>query len=209
MKINKFSVIIIAVFFVAAGYFSPAACHSKETETKAAAGKAKKPAAEKIAVEEITPDEDEPAETEAQAPAAEDSKAPAGSSKENKSGGYNFSYSAESKVEKMSRERMKEKTFLEKISNEFFEIYVDEDDFTVLANFPFGKADSAYNLKFKDENILVVTFTHKTDKSKKPVRYEIHFPEPTKKEVYDFSVRDKLELNVPIDFFYAERKNFR
>ncbi|OQA78375.1 MAG: hypothetical protein BWY32_02002 [bacterium ADurb.Bin243] len=211
MKINKFLVIIIAVFFIAAGYFSPAACHSKETETKAAADKAKKPAAEKTSAEEITPDEDEPAETETQASAgaSQESKPPAGSSKENKGGGYNFSYSAESKVEKMSRERMKEKTFLDKISNEFFEIYVDEDDFTVLANFPFGKAESAYNLKFKDENILVVTFTHKTDKSKKPVRYEIHFPEPTKKEVYDFSVRDKLELNVPIDFFYAERKNFR
>mgnify|MGYP006901961888 CR=1 FL=1 len=213
MKINKIAVLFIAALIIAAGCLSPALCHSKETETKPAADKAKKPAPGNAGVEEITPDEDEPVEPETQEPAAgkpsEESKPSAGASKENKSGGYNFTYSAESKVEKMSRERMKEKTFLDKISNEFFEIYVDEDDFTVLANFPFGKAESAYSLKFKDENILVVTFTHKTDKSKKPVRYEIHFPEPTKKEVYDFSVRDKLELNVPIDFFYAERKNFR
>lgn len=206
----KIAVYLIISLVIAAGLALSAEAAGKSAEKKSDK-KIEKAAAE----EEITPDEGADTEDEAGEKNAEIKKVPKpGKDSDSKvevpnKGGFSFNYNAESKVDKLSRERMKEKTFLEKISNEFFEIYIDEDDFTVLANFPFGKENSAYTLKFKDEYQLVVTFTHKTDKSKKPIRYEISFPEPTKREAFDFTVRDKLELNVPIDFFYAERKNFR
>ncbi|EKD69753.1 MAG: hypothetical protein ACD_47C00009G0002 [uncultured bacterium] len=185
----------IAVYVFISIFFAAGLALSAEAAGKTAADKSAKKIEKAASEEDITPDESDSSKD-----------VPGGPEKKE---GFSFSYNAESKIDKMSRERMKEKNFLEKISNEFFEIYADEDDFTVLASFPFGKENSAYTLKFKDEYQLVVTFTHKTDKSKKPVRYEISFPEPTKKEAFDFTVRDRLELNVPIDFFYAERKNFR
>jgi len=213
----------IAAYVIISLIFAAGLALSAEAAGKAEEGKSAKKIEKAAFEEEITPDdnafsENEPADAGNKEDIKKAQKAGNGTAKtaepESKAGGekkdgFSFSYNAESKIDKLSRERMKEKTFLEKISNEFFEIYIDEDDFTVLANFPFGKENSAYTLKFKDEYQLVVTFTHKTDKSKKPVRYEISFPEPTKREAFDFSVRDKLELNVPIDFFYAERKNFR
>lgn len=194
----------IAVYVIISIFFAAGLALSAEAAGKTAAEKSAQKIEKAASEEEITPDESDFPENETVKGAGPEGEA-VGEKKEN----FSFSYNAESKIDKMSRDRMKEKNFLEKISNEFFEIYADEDDFTVLANFPFGKQNSAYTLKFKDEYQLVVTFTHKTDKSKKPVRYEISFPEPTKKEAFDFTVRDKLELNVPIDFFYAERKNFR
>ncbi len=131
------------------------------------------------------------------------------SADEDKKAEFSFNYTAESRIDKLNRDRMKSKVFLEKISNDYFKIYADEDDFIVIADFPYGKDNTAHTLKFVDEHKLVVTFKNKSNNALAPVRYEISFPEATKKEVFDFSVRDKLELIVPIDFFYAERKNFR
>lgn len=122
---------------------------------------------------------------------------------------FSFNYTAESRIDKINRDRMKGKVFLEKISNDYFKIYADEDDFIVIADFPYGKENTTHTIKFVDEHKLVVTFKNKANSALPPTRYEISFPEATKKEVFDFSVRDKLELIVPIDFFYAERKNFR
>ncbi len=133
-------------------------------------------------------------------------KAPAGKDKKAE---FSFNYTAESRIDKINRDRMKGKIFLEKISNDYFKIYADEDDFIVIADFPYGKENTTHTIKFVDEHKLVVTFKNKANSALPPTRYEISFPEATKKEVFDFSVRDKLELIVPIDFFYAERKNFR
>lgn len=132
---------------------------------------------------------------------------PAG--EEKKKTEFSFNYTAESRIDKINRDRMKGKIFLEKISNDYFKIYADEDDFIVIADFPYGKENTTHTIKFVDEHKLVVTFKNKANSALPPTRYEISFPEATKKEVFDFSVRDKLELIVPIDFFYAERKNFR
>jgi c-di-AMP phosphodiesterase-like protein len=123
--------------------------------------------------------------------------------------GFSFNYTAESRIDKINRDRMKGKIFLEKISNDYFKIYADDDDFIVIADFPYGKENTTHTIKFVDEHKLIVTFKNKINTSLPPTRYEISFPEATKKEVFDFSVRDKLELIVPIDFFYIERKNFR
>lgn len=217
------SILLIAIFLTAATAYA-AEASGKKSEAKAPREKAGLTKAEKApkAAEEIVPDDalesdetneaGEPCDkTEGKSPENERTGTGGGDGKAStKSGsGFSFSYNAESRIDKMSRERIKSKNFLEKISNEFFKIYADEDDFTVIAEFPFGKDDTAYSYKFKDEFQLVLTFTHKSDKSKKPVRYEITFPEPTKKEAFDFTVREKLELNVPIDFFYIERKNLR
>lgn len=141
--------------------------------------------------------------------ADEDDEIDIDSGEEKKKTGYSFNYTAESKIEKMSRDRMKDKIFLENISNDYFKIYADEDDFIVIADFPYGKENTTYTIKFIDEHKLIVNFKNKNNAALPPTRYEISFPEATKKEVFNFSVRDKLELIVPIDFFYAERKNFR
>ncbi len=123
--------------------------------------------------------------------------------------GFNFNYTSESRIEQLNKQRMKEKIFLEKLSTDYFKIYADEDDFIVIADFPYGKDNTTYTVKFVNEFKLEITFKNKINDALMPVRYEITFPEATKKEVFNFSVRDKLELIVPMDFFYEERKNFR
>lgn len=149
---------------------------------------------------------DNKSNSKAESGALKSEKAPSG---EDKKAEFSFNYTTESRIDKINRDRLKDKVFLEKISNDYFKIYADEDDFIVIADFPYGKDNTAHTIKFIDEHKLVVTFKNKSNNALAPVRYEISFPEATKKEVFDFSVRDKLELIVPIDFFYAERKNFR
>jgi|GEM_PF-6489816 len=203
-NVALFLIALMAVFFL-----TESVCFAKNMPKK---GKASQPVSkanedEIIADEGAAPALDQDKTVEAAKTEAETSENQIGQS--GKKGGFNFSYQTESKVDKMSRERMSEKLFLKKISNEYFEIYEDEDDYTVVAKLPFGKNNNDYTIKFKDEFELSITFKNKADKSEKPVRYEIVFPKPTQKQAFDFTARDKLELCVPIDYFYEDRKNMR
>ncbi len=116
-----------------------------------------------------------------------------------------FSMSTKSRVETEKENRLKEKLFLEKISNKYFKIYEDEDNYTVIAKLPYPESDTDYKFNFKNENLLIINFKSKKNPEKEAIRYEITLPKPTEMEARKLLTNDGLELVIPIDFFYEER----
>jgi len=116
-----------------------------------------------------------------------------------------FSMSTKNRLGELKEKRMQEYYFHAKLSNDFFKIYEDDDNYVIHCKMPFAEKDCDITTEFKDETNLFVTFKHKTNKDEKPVRYEIVLPKPTEKKIFKIVADGQLEITTPIDFFMAER----
>lgn len=190
---------ILAMLATAPAYDKAAAAEKKS--------KNKKPAAEAAgASKKETKKSEATAEAELSEKKQDETAADAG---EKKSGGNFFSMTTRSRVEEASEKRMNDRIFHAKISNEYFRIFEEEDDFVILAKLPFKEDETNYKVEFKTEKLVVVTFTKKSDAKESPVRYEINLPQPTLAESRRLIVKGELEITIPIDFFFEERKSMR
>ena len=120
-----------------------------------------------------------------------------------------FSMSTRSRIDVEKEKRLNEMLFLEKISNKYFKIYEDEDNYTVISKLPYAESDTDVKFNFKNENLLIINFKSKKDPEKEPIRYEITLPKPTAMEARKLLTNGALELVIPIDFFYDERNGMR
>ncbi len=116
-----------------------------------------------------------------------------------------FSMSTKDRLTELKEKRMQEYYFHEKLSNDYFKIYEDEDNYVIHCKLPFPEKDCDINAEFKDENNLVINFKDKAKKDEKPVRYEIKLPKATTKKIFQIMVDGRLEITAPIDFFMVER----